>query len=456
MTEPSERFWENLLLFIDEGKVIPVVGQELVSIAQGDQQVPLYGWLAQRLADEIELPVAGLPGPLDIHTVVAQSIRRGDERDELYPRILQLLRKTSFAPSRALRGLAEISSLKLFVSTTFDQQLEAALTEAYLGQKPRTISYSPNAVQDLPEPYEDLQGPVVVQLLGRASSTPDYAICDDDLLEFLHALQDAQRRPVHLFDALRTNHLLFLGCGFSDWLARFFLRTARGIELSQKRKRWDVLADSRAGGDLPLTLFLSSFSSDSRVLEISPDHFVEELVRRWREAHPKRVADGPAPAALADSGPREGAIFVSYASEDLLAAQQLVEGLRTARLDVWYDKRELRPADDWALSIERGIERCALFLPLISQASLADVNRRRYFWREWNTAASRAAGMAPDEEFIVPVLLDETRLDQSSLPESFKRKQGPSLPGGVLTPEVAERLTEIVRNFHRRMRNASR
>jgi hypothetical protein len=74
MMEPSERFWENLLLFIDEGKVIPVVGQELVSIAQGDQQVPLYGWLAQRLADEIDLPVAGLPGPLDINTVVAQSI----------------------------------------------------------------------------------------------------------------------------------------------------------------------------------------------------------------------------------------------------------------------------------------------------------------------------------------------------------------------------------------------
>ena len=170
-------------------------------------------------------------------------------------------------------------------------------------------------------------------LLGLASSTPDYAICDDDLLEFLHALQDAQRRPAKLFDALRANHLLFLGCGFDDWLARFFLRTARGMELSQRRKHWDVMADARVAQEKSLVIFLSCFSAESRVLEMSAGAFVEELSKRWHEAHPGDAGgEGEAALPSGEVGPREGAVFVSYASEDLNAAQRLAEKIGRAHV----------------------------------------------------------------------------------------------------------------------------
>lgn len=458
MPELPERTWEDLLLFVEEGKVIPVIGPELVAVEEGGESIPLYHWLARALAERIDLPFSDLPDPFDLNDVVAQSIRRGDERDELYPRLLQILRKAPAKLSPALCALASIPRFKLFVSLTFDSQLEMALAEACHGAMPRTIACATNSVHDLPGAYEDLEEQVVVQLLGRASSTPDYAICDEDLLEYLHALQDSQRRPGKLFDALRTNHLMFLGCGFGDWLARFFLRTARGMALSQKRKRTVFIADHRAAREPSLAGFLSCFSADSSVLEMSASGFVVELAQRWHAAHPAGPgAENYTPQLVpGEKGPHEGAVFVSYASEDRDAAERLVEGLRAARLDVWFDKSELRAGDAWDLSIERGIERCSLFLPVISRVALADGNRRRYFWREWNAASNRAGGMAPDEEFIVPVVVDDTRLDQSPLPESFRSKQGPSLPGGELTPEVAQRLTEIVRNFHRRGRDPSR
>jgi hypothetical protein len=458
MTAPSERFWEELLLFMEEGKVIPVIGPELVTIKEGETTVSLTHWLAQRLAERIELPLSDLPDPFDLNDVVAQSIHRGDDRDELYPGIFQILRTAPTQPSHAICSLASIPNLKLFVSLTFDHQLEMAIAQACHGAMPRTISYSPNALHDLPEPYEDIQGQTIFQLLGRASSTPDYAICDDDLLEFLHALQDAQRRPVKLFDALRSNHLLFLGCGFGDWLARFFLRTARGMELSQRRKRWDVMADARAGREQSLVVFLSCFSADSRVLELSACAFVEELAKRWHVAHPADAGGGGqvAPASVAEVGPREGAVFVSYAHEDLSAAQRLVEGLQAQGLDVWWDKKKLKPADNWALAIERGIKRCALFLPVISRTSLGEEKKRSYIWREWNLARKMLDGMAPDEEFIFPVAVDDTPLNQSPLPEIFPKKQGATLLGGELTPDVAKSLKEIVRNYHRRFRDASR
>lgn len=449
MTVPSDGFWEDLLLHIEEGKVIPVVGPELVTVRDGEQDVPLYSWLARRLAEAIELPGAELPAAFDLNDVVSLHLRRGGAREVLYSRILRILRDARPVPSSALLALAGIPHLDLFVSLNFDSLLAEAIAQARPGAAPVQIAYLTKDVRDL-QVAPTAMRPVVYQLLGRVSSTPDYVICDEDLLEFVHALQDKQRQPLRLFDELRASHLLFLGCGFGDWLLRFFLRTARGLELSQKRKRWDVLADVRSSRDPALAMFLSSFSTDTKMLDMPAAQFVTELAKRWNKANPPTKVDAESRATAGDTGPRDGAVFVSYASENRAAAERLTEGLRAARLEVWLDKNALQVADDWERSIQRGIERCALFLPVISRESLSDANRRRYFWGEWNAAHELAKVWAHVEPFIVPVGVDETPLDSSALPETFRRKQGVTLPGGGVTPEVAGRLNEIVKNFHRR------
>jgi hypothetical protein len=452
MADLSEGFWDNLLDYIEDRTVVPVIGPELVTVREGDREVLLYRWVAQRLAADLELPTAELPGDFGLNEVVALHLRRRGEREELYPHIHRMLRHAALAPAEPLRALAGIAGFDLFVSLTFDSLLADALGAARAGgPRAEQIAYSPSTVGDLPCPKRELRQPVVFHLLGRASASPDYAICDEDLLEFLHAMQDKQRQPKTLFDELRGNHLLFLGCSFGDWLARFFLRTARSLELSQKRRRWDVLVGGKMAHEAGLALFLESFSSDARLVPLAPAEFVAELARRWQAAHPA------AEPAVQEAGGRkvpDGAIFVSYASEDVEAAGRLVEGLRASGLEVWFDKAALQLADDWARSIRRGIERCSLFLPVVSRRSLSEENRRRYFWREWNDADDFARGMAPDEAFVVPVVIDDTRIDRAPLPDSFKRAQGTSLPDGKLTPDVAELLRELVRDFHRRQRAA--
>jgi hypothetical protein len=261
-----------------------------------------------------------------------------------------------------------------------------------------------------------------------------------------------------LFDELRSNHLLILGCSFGDWLARFFLRAARSVELSHAGRRRDMLVGDHISSDAGLVLFLKSFSSASRVIPMAAAQFATELARRWHAAYPADDKGEETAAREASTAGRmvpTGAIFVSYASEDLEAAGRLTEGLRAAGLEVWFDRDTLRMGDDWDRSIRRGIERCSLFLPVISRQALSEENRRRFFWREWMAADERARGLAPDEAFIVPVVIDDTRIDRAdSLPDSFKRAQGTSLPGGNATPDVAERLKELVRDFHRRWRAA--
>ncbi len=452
MTAVPESFWDNLLDYIQEGTVVPVIGSELVTVREAERDVPLDGWLARKLAADLGLPTEELPEGFGLNEVVALHLRNRGEREELYPMIHRRLKNAALPPPEPLKALASIPKLDLFVSLTFDSLLADALGPS------QQIAYSPNTVRDLPSPKSDLRQPVVFHLLGKASASPEYAICDEDLLEFLHGLQDKQRQPKTLFDELRGNHLLFLGCGFGDWLARFFLRTARSLELSQKRRRWDVLVGDRMAHDAGLVLFLESFSADTRVVSLAAADFATELARRWHAAHPSAAAAAePQSREMEPAGKTvpSGAIFISYASEDLEAASRLAEGLRATGLEVWFDKNALQMGDDWARSIRRGIERCSLFLPVISQRSLGEENRRRYFWREWNDADDFARGIAPGEAFIIPIVIDDDiRIDRVSLPGSFQKAQGTSLPSGTVTPGVADRLKELVRDFHRRQRAA--
>jgi TIR domain-containing protein/SIR2-like protein len=457
MADLPESFWADLLDYVEDRTVVPIVGSELVTAREGDREVSLDRWLAARLAADLGLPAAELPPEFDLNEVVALHLRRHGEREELYPRSHRLLRQAALPPPGPLLALAGIPGFDLFVSLTFDSLLADALAAVRGGPPAEAIVYSPKKIRDLPSPKADLRQPVVFHLLGRASASPDYAICDEDLLEIFHALQDKQRQPRTLFDELRGNHLLLLGCGFGDWLARFFLRTARNLELSQKRRRWDLLVGDHLARDPGLVLFLESFGSDSRVVPLPAARFVAELARRWHAAHP--VATPPTAPAVQEAGAAErsiptGAVFLSYASEDRAAACRLAAGLRAAGLEVWFDEDSLRLGEDWARGIRRGIERCSLFLPLISRHALCEENRRRFFWREWNEADDLARGMAPDEAFILPMVLDDTRLDRVPLPDSFKRAQGRSLPDGNLPGDVAERLRELVRDFHRRRRAA--
>ena len=44
MSDLPEPFWENLLLFIEEGRVVPIIGHELVTVRDQEREIPLPAW----------------------------------------------------------------------------------------------------------------------------------------------------------------------------------------------------------------------------------------------------------------------------------------------------------------------------------------------------------------------------------------------------------------------------
>jgi hypothetical protein len=139
-----------------------------------------------------------------------------------------------------------------------------------------------------------------------------------------------------------------------------------------------------------------------------------------------------------------GAIFISYAREDEAAAVNLVRGLQGAGCIVWYDRERLQAGQHWHNSLEDEVKgRCGLFLSVISRTT--EAARESYYHLERNWAAARAERMAHNEEYYIPVVIDDSPLSIAREPRCFHHIQATHLPGGATTPDFAERLLGLQR-----------
>lgn len=294
--------WDDLLDHIEDRRVIPIVGPELLRVETETGPRLLYDWLAERLAAKLGVDPTLLPETYTLNDVVCWFLAARGRREEAYTRLRSVLRDAPFAPPRALRQLAQITSFDLFISTTFDPLLEQAINaERFAGasgtQGTEVLAYAPNRVADLPAEREQLTRPVVYHLLGRVSASPTYVLSDEDMLEFICGLQSEHLAPERLFHELEHNHLLLIGGNFSNWLARMFLRMTKRKRLSDPRDVGEVLADGHSSADRRLMGFLQQVSVRTRVYDGAAE-FVDELHRRWMA----RGAAGASGAGAAAQG----------------------------------------------------------------------------------------------------------------------------------------------------------
>ena len=437
--------WDDLLSFIEERRVIPIVGPELLQVDTESGPRLLYDWLAERLAAKLSVDVSLLPQPYTLNDVVCWFLSSRGRREEAYVRLRAIMKEAAFEPPLALKRLAAISDFDVYVSTTFDGLMEAALNNARFGgaSSADVLSYAPNRVVDLPSERDRLTRPVVYHLFGKLSASPTYVISDEDLLEFICALQNEHLAPEKLFHELEHNHLLFIGSNFSNWLARLFLRMAKRQRLSDPRDVGEVLADGHSSSDERLMSFLQQVSVRTRIYE-GAERFVEELHERWQARQKPAVAVPAAPVrflAPAREMP-DNAVFISYAREDLLAVREMKAGLEAAGITTWFDMDRLEAGDDYDRKIRQNIARCSYFIPVIS----ATTQRRTeaYFRREWSYAIDRLRNMADGALFVLPVTIDSTDAGQALVPDRFRALHFNSLPGGVVPAEFAQRLQDFM------------
>jgi hypothetical protein len=442
----DEDAWDDLLSFIEEKRVIPIVGPELLLVETERGPRLLYDWLAERLAAKLGVNPALLPQPYTLNDVVCWFLASRGRREEAYVRLRGILKDAQFAPPLALRKLASITDFDLFVTTTCDGLLEAAMNLERFEGAPSTevLSYAPNRVTDLASERDRFTRPVIYHLFGKLSASPTYVITDEDLLEFICALQSEHLAPEKLFHELEHNHLLFIGSNFSNWLARLFLRMAKRQRLSDPRDVGEVLADNHSSEDERLMAFLQQVSVRTRIY-LGADKFVEELHSRWHARHKiSSVAPNTAPTRFVPPARDmpDNSVFISYAREDLSAVREIKAGLEAAGIVTWFDLDRLEAGDDYDRKIQRNIQRCSYFLPIVSAATQR--RTEAYFRREWSYALDRSRNMADGAVFILPVTIDDTSAAEAIVPDRFKALHFTALPGGRVPADFAQRLRDFM------------
>ena len=144
--------------------------------------------------------------------------------------------------------------------------------------------------------------------------------------------------------------------------------------------------------------------------------------------------------SLPDSA--NGAVFLSYASQDATAVARIAEALRAAGVEVWFDQNELVGGDAWDQKIRRQIKACALFVPIIS----VNTNARAegYFRLEWLLAVERSRLMAQDHTFLFPVVIDDTTDAAARVPDRFRDVQWTRLNVKDTPESLAARVAKVL------------
>lgn len=451
----NEDFWDDLLGHIRQQVLVPVVGPDVAVVTVGDTQRTFSSLIGQHLVDRYRLAVS--PGSTTMGQAVAEFLReRGrDEVERLYRVINDVITELDPEPANPLRDLAAIDDLRLFVATTPDRLLAKAVNEVRYHGRPvtRELTFSPNqstteqARNSRPAEPSDT---VVLSLFGQAASTPQYAIHDEDRLEWMHALlSDAGSLPDWLGYPLKHQPMLFLGCEIPDWVGRFLLRMSSNARLSLERKQF-FFVGSPSSREPSLSDFFETYCRRTQVqqLYMEPGTFIAELRARWEEhagASPRADADDA--VACADTG----TIFISYMREDADAARRLYDAITAIGGDVWLDERRILPGDSWEREVLTRIRRTVrLFVPVISANT--ERTEEGYVFREWAEAANRLQSI-PSRRFIVPVVIDRDYAGDAAryrqVPEDFERLHFGRAPDGQPDAELIAMLTAEIRAMRR-------
>ncbi len=438
--------WDDLLYRINRNKVIPVIGEGLYWVNTPDaENVLLYPYLAEKLVQEMGLAPLK-PNETFYQTVFRYLEQKNSDYRDVNEFLSYHLETISLVPEGPLWQLARIKAFSLFINATYDNYLEQTLKNV----RSHTVDTIHYTVHDKwsrpPDPsiakmLSERQRSFIFNVYGSANHNLFPAYTEKDILETIVTFQkDMETERINpFFQTLERSSLLFMGCGYEDWLFRFFIRTISNKPYDRKREQdhlqfiGDASQVLNCGG---LVSFLKAYAAEVYYSSGNRE-FVNRLFQEIEEKHPMDIIqedDFPGPAFISFNG-------IDRNAAECLAARLLEDGIK-----VWYDQWDLSPGDEVDVKIAKAISARAVFIPIVSNAAkqFRPHNGKivKYHIREWEWAYNRSiSGENPVR--IIPVIIDDT----DWMYDSFRKYSYLKIPGGERTGQYEKlraRLREIL------------
>jgi len=423
----SEQYdWDELLDFISEKQLTPILGKEIYQFKQNDSLTPLDEYLSRQILEVnrvTDQPVVGLTSAVS-YLLNEKKLKPLD----VTKRLKSMVKEISFE-FPALNEFLSISDLNYFVNTAvYNNVLEQSL-EKIRGQKPTSINFSIN------EPFSDcedlakLKEPFVFNVFGSILNTVDAALSEEDMLEYTGYFKEKMNNAANLINALRNHNLLFVGCAFPEWMVRFVMRLLSNEPMHDwGTKRTIIIVNDDTEIKSNQYDFLRNY--DVVIYEGSTNEFVHELSAQWKKKNPTAV--------------KTKRIFLSYTTKDKEAVETLKQALEgIENVSCWYDNREIQPGDDFKTEIAKNIKSADLFIPLISANSLT--HKDGYVQLEWITADNVNTFRKIDgnnKKYLVPVVIDDTNPYDVNVPKYFSELSIGKVPQGKPGEEFINQIRE--------------
>jgi len=402
----TEEFdWDDLFDSLDAKDVIPIIGDELLIVKNpnSNENEFLYEYMHKELNKS--LPEKSRESDFwefmeKNKNTIPRKIRNFLNNDVEDKIILDSLKK-----------LAQITDFEFYISMTYDNFLETTLKEERCtkGEQIETIDYSINN-NSIKYSEEDLKTVATVfNLMGSIKKLNGFAKTEEEMLEHFYTLTKENQFNTKLFDNIEEKNLLFIGCKIPNGLFQFFIRIISRERLNEAHVT-KIIADSKTPSNRSLCLFLNHFNSQIYPLPATNSmKFVDILYKKWKKRKPT-------------TGKKkfQETVFLSFSSDDREPlVVELVNILDLNGVNVFYDKKKLDAGDYFDEKIKKEINKCELFVPLISENSLKP---GRYARREWEAAMIREQyqiNSGLKSNFIKPFIIDDTKSNEERIAEIF-------------------------------------
>ena len=401
LSEQSD--WDELMEFISEKKLTPIIGKEMYKYEEAGSLAPVDNYLCSQLLNAYkanDYPASTLSDAVDF-LINNKWIKPMD----IIRKLKSIVKEIDFE-FPLLTELLSITDLHYFINTTiYDNVLEKNIY-AIRKEAASSINFSIN------EPFTDsgnlekLSEPFVFNVFGSLLNTVDPALSEDDMLEYVSYFREKTSIAKNIVSALKNKNLLFIGCSFPDLMDRFVLRLLSNEPMRDwGTKRIIILVNDQSEFRETQNNALKNY--DVVTYDGSTDEFVKELSNQWQQKNPNSA--------------KKKSIFLSYTTKDKDAVETLKRTIEDiGSVTCWYDKREIVAGDDFKREIAKSIKSADLFIPLISSNSL--LHKDGYVQQEWMTADNVNTFRKIDgnlEKYLMPIVIDDTNPYDTNVPKYF-------------------------------------
>ena len=331
---------------------------------------------------------------------VLGTIRNNDFRpcfdEEIEPSLIQLLQTRCF---------------RIVLTTAIDPYLEIAMEKIW-GKGGFDVIQIENAQQSFRQVTFDEFGvtrPTLCYVFGKVNarkslSENKFVLSENDAMEKISSWFENQKNN-NFLKYVRNYRLFSVGCQFDDWMFRFFWFLLRG--------RVSTEADGQVAVEIKNDDNLRQYLEHEKV-KVFPDArlFMQDAVGYIKDATDINML------------PRqENGVFISYAHEDRYIALPLFERLHAAGINVWIDEEKLEGGAEYERRIQRAINNCKVFMPILSSQVKNDLISQgmghRWYQKEWEWAQQRYANekkICVDAQrylITIPVVIGDYRFTET-------------------------------------------